>query len=104
MNNDINANANANANNNANNNINDNSVIVTDIDDVAGRPFPEPFQKENVTFMRLLNRLKNEREFRGFRTPSIQDFIERWPVYGRYEEVSFHRAYNAVRRWFRQCK
>ena len=100
-----NANDNANANANAaNNNINNNDVIVTDVDDVGRRPFPEPFQKENVTFMRLLKRLKNQPEYRGFRTPSIEDFIDRFPVYVGYEEESFHRAYNAVKRWFRQCK
>ena len=51
-------------NNNDNNNNNNNSMIVSDIDDLGPKAFLEPFQKENITFMRLLRRLKQQPEFR----------------------------------------
>ena len=94
----------ANNNNNDGHNISDNTVIVTDLDDEYPLPFPEPFQKENVSFMRLIRRLKQQEEFRNFETPQIDEFIRRFPVYGAYEAQSFRRAFTAVQRWFQQCK
>ena len=92
-----NVNAEQNENNNDNDNNNDNNiVIVTDIDEEAPLAFPEPFQKENVSFMRLIRRLKQQEEFRNFETPQIDEFIRRFPVYGAYETQSFRRAFIAV--------
>ena len=99
-------NNNDNNNNNINNSDTETTVIVTDTDNEGPTPFPEPFQKENVTFMRLIRRLEAQREFeRGrFETPCINDFIHNFPVYGKYEEASFGRAYDAVKVWFGKCK
>ena len=98
-------NFNAANNNDDNNNNNNNNIIVSDIEEEGPRSFPEPFQKENVTFMRLTRRLKQQEEFRNFyKTPQIDAFIRRFPVYGAYEALSFRRAFNAVQRWFQQCK
>ena len=91
-------------NNQDGHNISDNIVVITDIDDRTPCLFPEPFQKENLTFMRLLRRLKQQEEFRNFETPQIDEFIWRFPVYGAYESQSFRRAFVAVKEWFQQCK
>lgn len=91
-------------NNNNGHNISDNTKVITDIDDRTPKPFQEPFQKENVTFMRLLSRLKGQPEFRRYKTPSIDAFICRFLVYGKYEEQSFRRAFYTVKRWFQRCK
>ena len=89
-------NNNNNNDNNDNNNNDNNIVIVTDLDEEAPLTFPEPFQKENVSFMRLIRRLKQQEEFRNFETPQIDEFIRRFPVYGAYETQSFRRAFIAV--------
>lgn len=84
----------------------DTTAIITETENEGPTPFPEPFQKENVTFMRLIRRLEQQPEFerRCFETPCINEFIHRFPVYGKYEEASFCRAYNAVKVWFGKCK
>ena len=84
-------------NNQDGHNISDNIVVITDIDDITPRLFPEPYQKENLTFMRLLRRLKQQEEFRNFETPQIDKFTRRFPVYGAYESQYFRRAFVAVK-------
>ena len=95
--------------NNENNEANE-VTVVSDSDShmpTSKCPFPDSdkLTKENMSLMRLIERLKQQPEFRrSYATPDINTFISRCPVYAQFQIKSLKKAYAVAKRHFARCE